>query len=71
MSQHARFYRALSVLAGRVATGDRQAELALDRLYCLFRNVRNAVQAGDAEWVRELTREAEARGLLRDALDRD
>ena len=68
MSRRADFYRALGVLASRASAGDRQAELALDRLLVLFGNVRNAVEAGDQDQVDDLLTDAIARAYIRQAL---
>lgn len=68
MSKKAEFYRALGVLVDRASAGDRQAELVLDELLTLTRNVRNAVAVGDRDQVEDLLTDATARAYLRQAL---
>ena len=68
MSRTAEFHRALDLLCHRASAGDREAELALDRLRVLFRDVRNAVEVGDHDQVDDLLTDATARALLRQAL---
>ena len=62
------FCHAVNLVAVAAGQGDRHAESVFWELYCLTRNVRNAVLAGDQEWARELLQDAQARVLLRSAL---
>ena len=62
------FCHAVNLVAYAAARGDRQAESVFWDLYCLTRNVRNAVEVGDLQWARQMMQDAHGRALLRSAL---